>query len=225
MARSARSDDPRAHLRVLPGGAAQTQAEPQDQRRGRPEAQGQRQAQTQARAQPRVKLELPERPQLAPDVKLAGQLEESAYKEPPWLLEREKSGYVQVTELLYRIAERCDGKRTYEEIAEEVSQETGREVSKENVAQLVTRELLAKGLVADAHGKVVKPPAAARSLLAIRKRLTLLGPEAIHPPTDVLKVLFWPPVLLVVLGVSALAEWWLFAVHGVGGGLHEALYN
>src|SRR5688500_18242859 len=147
MAQAPQRDAQRPPLRVLRGGQAPT-AETQPQR---------------------PQLELPERPQLAPDVQLAGQLEESAYKEPPWLLEREESGYVQVTELLYRIAERCDGKRTYEEIAEEVSQETGREVSKENVAQLVTRELLAKGLVADAHGKVVKPPVAARSLLAIRQ--------------------------------------------------------
>src|SRR5688500_3833385 len=204
MAQAPQRDTQRPPLRVLRGGQAQT-------------------AEAQPQAQPRLKL--PERPQLAPDVELAGQLEESAYEEPPWLLERKESGYVQVTEMLYRIAERCDGEHTYEQIAQEVSEATGREVSAENVAQLIARELLVKGLVAEAEGKVVKPPAASRSLLAIRKRMKLLGPGLIHPPTDVLKVLFWPPILLVVIGVAALAEWWLFAVHGVGGGLHEALYN
>ena len=200
MAQASRPDPQRPPLHVVRGGHADT-----------------------APAQP--KLKLPERPQLAPDVELAGQMEESAYEDPPWLLERKESGYVQVTELLYRIAERCDGKHTYEQIAQEVSEATEREVSAENVAQLIARELLVKGLVADAEGRVVKPPAAARSLLAIRQRMKLLGPGLIHPPTDVLKALFWPPVLLVVIGVAALAEWWLFAVHGVGGGLHEALYN
>src|SRR5687767_8818971 len=100
MAQAPQRDTQRPPLRVLRGGQAQTA-----------------QVQAQAQAQPRLKL--PERPQLAPDVELAGQLEESAYEEPPWLLERKESGYVQVTELLYRIAERCDGEHTYEQIAQE----------------------------------------------------------------------------------------------------------
>jgi hypothetical protein len=47
-----------------------------------------------------------ERPKLAPGVDLAGQMQESAVVNPPWLLEREEAGYIQVTELLYRVAER-----------------------------------------------------------------------------------------------------------------------
>src|SRR5207248_6312744 len=47
----------------------------------------------------------PERPKLAPGVTLAGQMKESAFKNPPWLIEREDAGYVQVPEVLYRIAE------------------------------------------------------------------------------------------------------------------------
>src|SRR5579884_4529490 len=62
-------------------------------------------------------LTLPDRPRLAPGIRLAGQMHESAFKEPPWLIEREGAGYVQVTALLYRTAEQCTGANTFDGIA------------------------------------------------------------------------------------------------------------
>src|SRR5438309_5852027 len=100
-------------------------------------------APTALRPPPR-RVEFPERPRLAPGVKLAGQMQESAFVDPPWLLEREGAGYVQVTELLFRIAEACDGQRTLDEIAAVASDQTGRAVSADNVRQLVGTRLLAK---------------------------------------------------------------------------------
>src|SRR5437016_1637872 len=70
-------------------------------------------------------LAVPERPKLAPGVKLAGQMKESAFEDPPWLIEREDGGYIQVNELLYRIAEQCDGRHTVQEIAANVSDGAG----------------------------------------------------------------------------------------------------
>ena len=81
-------------------------------------------------------------------------MRESAFENPPWLVEREGAGYVQITELLYRIAEQCDGQHTLSEIADAVSDQTGRNVSADNVKVLVRTQLLTKGLVttADAAG-------------------------------------------------------------------------
>jgi putative peptide zinc metalloprotease protein len=113
------------------------------------------------------KLSVPDRPKLAPGARLAGQMQESAFENPPWLIEREGAGYVQVTELLYRIAEQADGTHTLAEIAEIVSEKTGRSVSAENVRTLVGTQLLLKGLVAAADGRVVGAGNGARSLLAL----------------------------------------------------------
>src|SRR3954447_5874053 len=126
-------------------------------------------------AQPEVGL--PERPRLAEGVKLAGQMRESAFVNPPWLIEREGEGYVQVTELLYRIAEQADGQHSLEEIAESVSQATGRTVSADNVRQLAGTQLLAKGLIATADGRVVGASAGSRSLLALSLRARMIGPD------------------------------------------------
>lgn len=152
------------------------------------------------------KIQVPERPELAPGVRLAGQMHESAFKDPPWLIEREDAGYVQVTELLYRIAERCDGRRTLAEIAADVSEVTGRSVSADNVKQLVAAQLLLKGLVKAADGRVVGAGDGSRSLLALNAKMKMVGPSLLEPLTRAFGWLFWPPILIVALLTSALAQ-------------------
>jgi putative peptide zinc metalloprotease protein len=173
----------------------------------------------------RQKIALPERPQLAPGTRLADQMRESAFKNPPWLVEREGAGYVQVTELLYRIAEQCDGHKTYDEIADAVSEQTGRSVSADNIKVLVGTQLLPKGLVAATDGRVVGGTGGARSLLALSLRSKVIGPELLDGPATVLQWLFWPPVLigLIALALGSLA--WLLLVHGLAEGGRQALYT
>jgi putative peptide zinc metalloprotease protein len=151
-------------------------------------------------------------------------MEESAFEEPPWLLEREGAGYVQVTELLYRIAEACDGQRTLAEIAERVSEQTGREVSADNVKQLVGTQLLLKGLVQTADGKVVGATAGARSMLGLQARAKVFGPEAVEPVARLSQALFWPPVLAAALLATLLAQGWLVLHHGVANSTRDLLY-
>ena len=110
-----------------------------------------------------VSAHLPERPRLAPGLRLAGQMRESAFVEPPWLLEREGAGYIQLTELLYRGVEQCTGQRSVEDIADQVSLATGRRVSADNVRYLLARCLLPRGLVLPANGATVPPGDRGRS--------------------------------------------------------------
>lgn len=176
-------------------------------------------------AQPgQQKIAVPERPKLAPGVSLAGQMRESAFKNPPWLIERDGAGYVQVTELLYRIAEQCDGRQTLEQIAAAVSEQTGRNVSADNVKVLVGTQLLLKGLVQTADGKVVGG-AGARSLLAISLRNTMIGPEQLERPAAVFQWLFWPPVMIGMIALAVGAVAWLLLVHGLAAGGRQALYQ
>src|SRR5437762_1994050 len=59
---------------------------------------------------------LPERPSLASNVQLVGAMKGTGFKDQQWLIEREGQ-FIQVTELLYRIAELASGERTLKEIA------------------------------------------------------------------------------------------------------------
>jgi len=57
-----------------------------------------------------------ERPALAPQVHLSGQMQASGFTEPLWLIQRDGQ-FLQVSQLLYRVAELANGERTLGEIA------------------------------------------------------------------------------------------------------------
>jgi putative peptide zinc metalloprotease protein len=171
-------------------------------------------------------LQVPERPKLAPGVRAAGQMQESAFRDPPWLCERDGAGYIQVTELLHRLLEHCNGECSVEDIAARMSDKTGRKVSANNVRELIAKQLIPKGLVTTADGKV--PAAAAtgatRSPLAVNMKMKMVSPRVLEPMIGALRMLYWPPVLIGVLIIGAVAQAWMYLVHGVGGSVHDALY-
>jgi hypothetical protein len=71
---------------------------------------------------------------------------------------------------------------------------------------------------------VVSRGSAVRSALAIA-RMKTFDARTLAGVTGALKVLYWPPVLLVVLALAALTQGWLYAVHGLGASLHDAFYT
>src|SRR5581483_11724750 len=91
-------------------------------------------------------IPIPDKPKLAPGVKLAGQFKESAFVDPPWLIEREDAGYVHVTELIYRIAELSTGENTYDDIARKLT-EAGTPVQPQTIERIVGSLLVPRGLV------------------------------------------------------------------------------
>lgn len=170
-----------------------------------------------------------ERPQLAPNVVLAGEMQDGAYEQQQWLVQRDGQ-FVQLTEFLYRVAEQIDGRRGVDEIAEAVSQSIDRSVSADNVRQLLSAKLIPLGLVTKADGSVVEQQgpaggAAARSPLQINMRVRALNPRFINPFTAVLQKLFWPPILIALLIVSGAAQFYVFVIHGVASSVHDVLYH
>src|SRR5439155_3024546 len=150
-------------------------------------------------------------------------MQESAFESPPWLLEREGAGYVQITELLYRVAEQCSGNKTVEEIAQTISA-AGRPVNPVTIRALIAQMLIPRGLVEMADGSVAPVATNVSSPLALNMRMKMIRPETIMPVTGILRWVYWPPVLLAVVVTSVLAEAWLYVEHGISGGVHDALY-
>ena len=172
-------------------------------------------------------VSVPDYPALAPDVELLGEMQETGFKEPQCLVRRGER-FIQLTELLYRVAEQADGRSTHREIAERVTRSTDWLVSPENVRQLLASKLLPLGIVALAEGEALQIPAVRErttSPLRVNARTRLLGPDSIDPITEVLQVLFAPLVLVPVLLAVALAHAWLYAVHGLGGAVQSVLYT
>lgn len=174
-------------------------------------------------AQPQIVV--PERPRLAPGVLLHGEMTESAYQQPPWLIER-NGAYLPVSRLLHAVAAAADGRSTLGDMAERVADEVERQVTTDDVRLLVAN-LMLSGIVAQADGTVAETPtaqAAAPSPLTVNMRMTMFSPRIIDVGSRIFQVLFWPPVILAVLAAGAAAQVWMYAIHGIGGSLHQALY-
>ena len=160
-------------------------------------------------------------PRLADGVELLGEYKDSGYIQPPSLVRRADGQVIQISALLYRVVCRIDGSRGLAAIAELVSADLGRSLTADQVRYLITAKLLPLGIVAD-QGAPAAPPKA-NPLLALRARGTLLSERAVNAAGALLTPLFrWPVVVAVVISVAAV-DYWLFAVHGLGGGLRQVL--
>ncbi len=160
---------------------------------------------------------------LAEGVELLGEYKGSGYSQPPSLVRRPDGQVIQMSSLLYRVACRIDGSRHLGAIADLASADLGRSLTAGQVRYLITDKLLPLGIVADPAAAAALPKA--NPLLALRARGTLLPERAANAAGTLLRPLFrWPVVVAVVVSVVAV-DWWLFAVHGLGGGVQQVLRN
>ena len=160
-------------------------------------------------------------PRLAGGTELLGEYQGSGYSQPPSLVRRADGQVIQMSALLYRVACRIDGSRDPAAIADLVSGDLGRSLTADQVRYLITAKLLPLGIVA-AEGAPAAPPKAS-PLLALRARGTLLPERAANAAGTLLRPLFRWPVIVAVAAAVAAVDYWLFAVHGLGGGLQQVL--
>lgn len=170
--------------------------------------------------------DVPDVPQLAPDVDLSGELQDGAFEEQQWLVQRE-GRYIQLTELLYRVLENVDGQRSLDTIADSVAEATGRGVSADNVRTLLASKLIPMGLVLQPDGTVAASATAGapRSALQVNMRTAKVDAKYVEPIAAALQFLFAPPVLIAMLLIAAGVHVWLYFVHGVAGSLHDVMYQ
>ena len=162
-------------------------------------------------------------PRLAVGVELLGAYKNSGYSQPPSLVRRADGQVIQMSPVLYQVACRIDGSRAPDAIAALVSADLGRSLNAEQVRFLITAKLLPLGVVA--AGGVPHAWPKANPLFSLRARFTLLPERVVNFVGASLRPLFrWPVVVAVVTSVLAV-DYWLFAVHGLGGGIEQVLGN
>ena len=159
-------------------------------------------------------------PRLAAGVELLGEYQGSGYAQPPSLVRRADGQVIQMSPLLYRVACRIDGFRDPAAIAELASGDLGRSLTADQVRYLITAKLLPLGVVA---GEAPAAAPEANPLLALRARGTLLPERAANAAGALLTPLFRGPVVVAVVVSVVAVDWWLFAVHGLGGGARQVL--
>jgi putative peptide zinc metalloprotease protein len=169
-----------------------------------------------------------ELPRLADGVELLGEYQDSGYSQPPSLVRRADCQVIQMSALLYQVTCRIDGTHGPVAIAQQVSADLGRLLNADQVRYLITTKLMPLGVVAGADVPAGLPEPGlptANPLLALRARGTLLTERASNAVGTLLRPLFrWPVIVAVVASVLAV-DYWLFAVHGLGGGIRQVLHN
>jgi hypothetical protein len=168
--------------------------------------------------------QVPDRPSLAPGVELSGEMEDSAFHHRQWLAQRDGQ-FIQLTELLYQVAQRADGDQTLEEIAAAVAEETARPVSAANIRHLIATRLIPKGLIVKADGTVEEVARGPRSPLQINMKKSVVSPRMLNPLTAVLQYLYLPPIVVLVLLATGAGAEWLYFVHGIAGSIRNVLYE
>ena len=86
------------------------------------------------------------RPALSPGVDLLGEVLGTDPEDRQWLATRDGE-FVYMGELAYRICEKCNGRRSTDQIAAAVARSTGLHVEPAQVALIVQDELMPAGLV------------------------------------------------------------------------------
>jgi putative peptide zinc metalloprotease protein len=146
----------------------------------------------------------------ASGVELLGEVPGSGYRSPPSLARRSDGQVLQLTPLLYQVLHAVDGRRTVDEVADEVGRVTGRLVQADDVQQLVASSLRPLGLLTTADGN---EPELRRSdpLLALKLRRSVTDPDVTRRLTAPFAILFTPLLVVpVVLAFVAVAAWVLF---------------
>ncbi len=163
-------------------------------------------------------------PAQADGVQLLGEVQGSGYRNPPALARRADGQVLQLTPLLHQVLVAVDGRRTVPEVAEAVSDSSGRLVRPDDVQQLLDASLRPLGLVRRADGT---EPELRRSnpLLALRFRRVVTDPVATRRLTAPFAVLFHPAVVVpVVLAFVVVAGWVLFS-QGLAAATAQAFGN
>ncbi|HSH81963.1 MAG TPA: DUF3105 domain-containing protein, partial [Herpetosiphonaceae bacterium] len=188
----------------------------------------QEEAQTQ-HANPSTAIQIPERPSLVANVQLVGEMQGTGFVDRQWLVQRDGQ-FIQLTELLYRVAEQANGERTLEEIGAGVTEATEWNVTADNVRQIIEAKLIPMRLIAtredaDASRQSQVPERQARSPLGLSMRTAVIGPHIIDPIAKLLQILHAPLILVPMLLVIAVAHWWLYRIHGVAGSIVQLIYT
>ena len=164
-------------------------------------------------------------PRRAAGMELLGPYNGSGFKEPPYLIRRRDGQMIQLPRLLYLIAEQATGSQTNEEIAAAVGPQIGRRVAADDIRFLADEKLRPLGMLASEDGKDVEPAPKANPMLALKLKTALVPRSAVRILAAIFSPLFFPPVVLAVLGTAVGLDYWLFWQHGIAQGLRATLYE
>jgi putative peptide zinc metalloprotease protein len=159
---------------------------------------------------------------LLPGSELLGPVDGSALQEPPHLVRRPDGQVVQLSRLLYVVAEHARPELDITDMATQVGAELDVRIRPDQVAYLLEHKLHPLGVVTGADGAT--PRLERRNpVFGLRMRAGVIPPAAVNAIGGALRHLFRPPIVALAL-ISLLAfDAWLLTTDGVGSGLSHLI--
>jgi putative peptide zinc metalloprotease protein len=164
-------------------------------------------------------------PKRAAGIELLGRYHGSGFKEPPYLMRRRDGQMIQLPRLLYLVAEQATGSQSYDEIAAAVGSAVERRVGADDIRFLAEEKLRPLGILTSEDGEDVERAPQANPMLALKLKTALVPRSVVQVLAALFSPLFFPPVVLAVLGTAAALDYWLFWEHGIAQGLRATLYQ
>jgi len=155
-------------------------------------------------------------------VELLGRVEGSGLRSAPYYVRRPDGEVLQLSRLLYVLAEQARPGRSLEEIGRNAGARLDLNIRPEQVRHMLEQKLHALGLVAGPDGAA---PRLERldPLLALKLRVGVVRPGAVRAIAGPLAALFRAPVMVSLLGGLLAFDAWLVGVHGIGRGLTHVI--
>ncbi|MCU1587730.1 MAG: hypothetical protein JWN31_1223 [Frankiales bacterium] len=160
-------------------------------------------------------------PERAEGLELLGALGGSGYADAPGMVRRADGQTLQLTPLLYAVLEQLDGLHSLEQVAHEVSEQVGRELTAEDVAALVEK-LEPLGVL---HGSAPENAVVSNPLLALRWKVVASSPESTKRLTAPFAFLFSPLILWPVLAAFVGVCWFVLMDKGLASATHNAFHS
>jgi len=155
-------------------------------------------------------------------VEFLGRVEGSGLREAPYYVRRGDGEVVQLSRLLYLLAEQAQPGRSLEEIGRDAGARLDLNIRPEQVQYVLEQKLHRLGLVAGPDGLAPKLERL-DPLLALKLRVGVVPPGAVRAVARPLAVLFRAPVMVALLGGLLAFDAWLVGVHGIGRGLSHVI--
>ena len=154
---------------------------------------------------------------------LLGQSESSGLREPPYLIRRPDGQVVQMSRLLYVVAEHARPPAGgLAAIGRRAGAELELRIAPDQVRYMLQEKLHPLGVVSGPDGATPRLERL-QPLFGLRYRVGVLSPRVVNGIARALGPLFLPPVMLAALGSLLAFDVWLFAFHGIGRGLSHVI--
>lgn len=167
---------------------------------------------------------------------LVGAFEGSGYRDPAQMVCRADGQLVRLPALLYQLVMLLDGRqgslrvappeggyRTLSQLADALSEETGRRFHPEHIVFLVDHKLAPLGVTTYSDGST--PPIGPKPdlFLGFRFRMTVLSKNATWFLSGLFSWLYNPFLAVLALGAFAVGEAWMLLIQDPGSALREVL--